>query len=154
MTYHDCDNDCSPACPEYPCEALSDAPAAFWVYVAGRLSGHPGQYLANVHELSATSRRLMEEGYCPVNPAGDLLEGLMRGEALPVPAYQARSLQLLELLAAPAGEGRAALLLVEAFHPDGSPSAGVAREVEFCHRRGIPVVSSFEELHDLRRAVL
>jgi len=31
MTYRDCDNDCGRSCPDYPCEALADAPAPFWV---------------------------------------------------------------------------------------------------------------------------
>lgn len=151
MTYRDCDNDCGPECPDYPCEALAQAAPPFWVYVAGRLSGDPGLYLANVAEMSRTSRRLMELDFCPINPAADLVEGLMSPEPLPVAAYQRRSLQLLELLSAAAADSRAALLVLSYYHPDGRPSAGVATEVAFCKQHGIPVVDSISALLELRR---
>lgn len=123
----------------------------FFVYVANRLSGHPGEYLANVHELSAVCRRLMDAGYVVVNPAGDLLEGLMSGEVLPVQAYQRRSLGLLHLcfIANTAGH-RAAMLVVNDTHRDGALSGGVHVEIDECRLHGLPVVWSDEELAELR----
>lgn len=78
----------------------------------------------------------------------------MSNEPLPVSSYQARSLQLLELLVGPALAGRAAMLVLTTHHRDGTRSQGVATEVEFCREHGIPVVGSIRELHDLRRAAL
>lgn len=64
----------------------------FYVYVLGPMSGTPAEYLANCHRLSATSRLLMDYGYCPINPAGDMLEGLMGGTPLTDEQYKARSM--------------------------------------------------------------
>lgn len=123
----------------------------FFVYVANRLSGHPGEYLANVHEMSAACRRLMDTGYIVVNPAGDLLEGLMSGEVLPVQAYQRRSLGLLHLcFIAHAAGHRAAMLVLHDSHRDGALSGGVHIEIDECRRHGLPIVWSEAELHETR----
>ncbi len=151
----DCDTRCAPgACPEYPCAELIGSPEPFFVYVAGRLSGDPGEYLANVCELSSVSRELVEARFCPINPAGDLLEGLMRPEALSVRTYQARSRDLLKLcaFAIRAGAG-AAIFVVSDTHRDGRPSGGVRREIELSHELGIPIVRSWSGLYALRASL-
>jgi hypothetical protein len=115
---------------------------ATYVYIAGRLSGDPPSYLANVHNFCATARELMERGYCPINPAADLLEGIMSSEPLTTALYQQRSLDLLGLLA-----GRDAwLLVIAAHHPDGRRSMGTAREIEEAGTLGIPVVYTLADL--------
>lgn len=149
-----CASHTCPAREEGECAGEETGAAArrdFYVYVANRLSGHPGEYLANVCELSRACRRLMEAGYIVVNPAGDMLEGLMSEEPLPVAAYQRRSLGLLRLCirALHAGE-RAALLIVNAKHRDGSRSGGVGDEIRLAEEYGLPVVWSESELHGLR----
>jgi hypothetical protein len=118
----------------------------FYVYVAGRLSGDPAEYLANLHDMCAMSRQLMEAGYVPVNPGADALEGLMSGEVLPTSHYQSRSMDLLRLLTG----HRAAIIVGNMRHRDGSISGGTAREIEEAQRLGIPVVWSREELARVR----
>ena len=113
-----------------------------YVYVAGRLSGDPPTYLANLAEMCAASRRLMDMGLTPINPGADMLEGLMSGEVMDKARYQERSLNLLRLL-----EGKnAALLVVNARHRDGTESGGTRREIEEAERLGIPVADAIEEL--------
>jgi hypothetical protein len=114
----------------------------FYVYVAGPLSDMPAQYLANVSRLSHLSRALTEYGYVTINPAADMLEGLMGMEAWPLERYQQRSLNLLRLLI-----GRRGCLYVDAvIHADGRDSSGVNREIEFALQNGIPVVDSLLSL--------
>lgn len=124
-----------------------------YVYVANRLSGYPGEYLANVAEMSNTCRRLTEAGYVVINPAGDALQGLMSEEPLPEAVYRARSLGLLRLciIAHQAGH-RAALLVVHAEHRDGSMSAGVSEEIRLAREHWLPVCWSESDLHALRGA--
>lgn len=130
----------------------ADVPGAFYVYVANRLSGHPGEYLANLHEMFKMSRKLMELGYASINPGADMTEGLMSGDVLPVEHYQRRSLDLLRLLGPQVRcGGRAAMYVVHAHHRDGRPSGGVHDEMGECERLGVPVVYSVEELAGLRR---
>lgn len=107
-----------------------------YVYVAGPLSGSPGEYLANVSAMTKYARQLIEEGSCPINPAADLLEGLISGRPMPTAQYQLRSMHLLRLL-----EGRtdAALHVLAMLHRDGTPSAGVLAEVDEAERLGIPI---------------
>ena len=120
--------------------------APFWVYIAGPLSGPPGVYLANVSQMSLTSRDLMDVGFCPINPSADMLEGLMYSQPITDAAYKLRSMQLLQLL-----EGRrAALFVVKDKHRDGSVSVGVAAEIAEAERLGIPVCRHWWELEDLR----
>ena len=149
---HDCDDLCAPGlCPDYPCAELTELPAPFYVYVAGRLSGDPGEYLANVARLSLLSRCLMQAGYCPVNPAGDLLEGLMDSDPLPVSAYQKRSRDLLRLLAPAAAAGRACILVDTTEHRNGRLSTGVNTERAEAQRLGIPEARTIADVHELRR---
>lgn len=146
-----CGEDDSEANPQVTAEATSSDSREFYVYVANRLSGHPGEYLANVHELSRVCRRLMDAGYVVVNPAGDLLEGLMSGDVLPVSAYQKRSLGLLHLVITAHRFGyRAALRVEHGMHRDGSISHGVIDEIAAAQEAGLPVVWSDEQLAALR----
>lgn len=107
-----------------------------YVYIAGRLSGDPPTYLANVHEFCATSRILMDLGYCPINPAADALEGIMSGTVMGKDKYQTRSMDLLGLLA---GQD-ACVLVIGQYHRDGTESTGTAHEIAEADRLGIPVV--------------
>lgn len=109
--------------------------SAFYVYVAGPMSGTPAEYLANCHRLSKLSRELIDAGFCPINPAADILEGLMSEDLLSDGEYKRRSLDLLRLL-----EGRRAAVLVAAvFHRNGERSAGVDAEIAEAQRLQIPV---------------
>lgn len=148
-----CASHTCPAREEGECagEATNGRRPDFYVYVASRLSGDPGEYLANVAELSRVCRRLMEAGYVVINPAGDMLEGLVSPEPLPVQFYQERSLGLLRLcIAAHRAGHRAALLIVNDRHRDGALSGGVARERQVAEEAGLPVVTCVEDLHRLR----
>lgn len=153
MVYKDCDEMCGRACPDYSsCPEMTDPPpssegSTFYVYVANRLSGNPGEYLANVREMSAACRCLMDMGFCPINPAGDILEGLVSPEPLPVTAFQRRSMGLLRLLAHALGTSdRVALFVVHDGHRNGRRSEGVHAEICEAKRLGIPVAFSIEEL--------
>jgi len=139
-------------CEDYTSIEEAETSSAFYVYVANRLSGHPGEYLANLHEMCKVSRLLMDSGYVPLNPGGDMLDGLMSGDVLPVEHYQRRSLDLLRLLGTVVScGGRAAMYVHRAHHRDGTPSGGVHDEIRECERMGVPVVWSVEELAGLRR---
>lgn len=143
--HHDCIR--CPAWEDCPGE-LEDA-RPFYVYLAGCLSGAPGEYLANVHRLCARSHELGKMGYTVINPAADLLEGLTCGDVQDVEAYQLRSLNLLRLMQG----ARAAVYLDSTHRADGSISAGVARERREAERLSIPVVTTVAELRDMRGAV-
>lgn len=114
----------------------------FYVYVAGPLSDIPPQYLANVARLSLESRCLAEQGYVTINPAADMLEGLVGLSAWPLGLYQERSIALLRLLQHVDG----ALYVVTASHADGRPSAGVQAEVDEARALRIPVAFSRQQL--------
>ena len=117
----------------------------FYCYTAGPLSGDPGEYLANVAWLSSVSRGLMCYGFIPINPAGDMLEGLASEYPLEVRDYQRRSLALLRLL-----EGRNGCLYVTRLcHRDGRESIGVRAEIEEATRLGIPIAYSLREVERL-----
>jgi hypothetical protein len=114
-----------------------------YIYIAHPLTDLPAQYLANVAAISRCSRRLIERGFCPINPAGDMLEGLMSDTPLTIEQYQLRSLQLLDLLR---GREGAALLVLTTCHMDGRESAGVWAEIHHAEACGIPVVWGEGEL--------
>jgi hypothetical protein len=110
----------------------------FYVYVAGPMSGPAPEYLANCANLTVVSRALMDDGLVPINPAADLLEGLVSVRALTVAEYQRRSIALLRLL-----QGRPGCMLVTRNkHDDGRVSEGVAAEIAEAKRLGIPVLTS------------
>ena len=117
----------------------------FYCYTAGPLSGDPGEYLANVAWLSQVSRGLMSYGFIPINPAGDMLEGLASEFPLSVADYQRRSMALLRLL-----QGRRGCLYVTRLQRhDGRESQGVRAEIEEATRLGIPVAYSLREVEKL-----
>ena len=118
---------------------------AFYVYIAGPLSDMPPQYLANVAAMTALSRTLIELEFCPINPAADMLEGLMAAAPLTLEQYQRRSMDLLRLLGA-LERGRAAVFVLAALHRNGSVSSGVQAEIVTAKNLGIPVVHSIGEL--------
>ena len=109
--------------------------APFYVYVCGPMSGYPSDYLANCARMNAYSRQFLELGMCPINPAGDMMEGLASRVPLADSVYKRRSLELLRLL-----EGKPAAVFVVALqHRNGSISSGVAEEITEATRLGIPV---------------
>lgn len=120
----------------------------FYVYLAAPLSDMPAQYLANVALMSRRSRELMVAGFIPINPACDMLEGLMSDEALPLDLYHSRSMALLKLLQ---GRKRAALFVIRTQHQDGRLSNGVKDEIDNALDWGIPVVATMAELMCMRR---
>lgn len=117
----------------------------FYVYLAGPLSGAPSEYLANVARLTRMSRVLIEDGFTPINPAADLLEGLVSTRALPLETYQRRGMELLRLLA-----GHQNACLYRLLHADGRGSRGVRAEIKEAERLGIRVCRSWRELCDWR----
>jgi hypothetical protein len=111
------------------------------------MSGTPSEYLANCSRLSKLSRELMDAGFCPINPAGDALEGLMSDKPMSDLQYKARSMDLLRLL-----EGKpAAVLIAGTRHRNGTVSAGVMAEVNEADRLGIPVITEPSALLSLRK---
>lgn len=121
----------------------------FYVYIAAPITGLPSEYLANVVAISRLSRELMEDHYCPINPAADFLEGLMSPHPIALDLYHGRALDLLRLLE---GRPRAALYVMRTTRADGSRATGVIREIECAHEWGIQVVSTRTELDRLRDA--
>jgi len=121
----------------------------FVIYIAGPLSDMPAQYLANVSRMASEARWCMEQGWVPINPAADLIEGLMSGEALPLEAYQRRSLELLRLAAL--AEHRA-IYVTELNHADGRESIGVRAEIDEAVRLDVPIAFSRSKLKLLAAA--
>lgn len=118
----------------------------WYAYVAAPMSGFPGDYLANCARVCHVSRELMDLGFCTINPAADLLEGLASQVPLTDEQYKRRSMDLLRLM-----EGRpAAVFVIATQHRDGTISSGVAAEIEEAGRLGIPVVYGVGELLALR----
>ena len=128
-------------------ERAIDGP--FYVYVAGPLSDLPSEYLANVVAISRVSRALIDEGYVPINPAADLIDGLMSGDPIPIAVYHRRSMHLLRLLVGK----RAAVFVVATHHRGGRKSTGVADEITEAKRSGIPIVFNFAALEACANAV-
>jgi len=118
----------------------------FYVFISGPMSELPSGYLACCSEMSAYARRFMEMGMCPINPAGDLLEGLVSPTPLEASQYRRRSMELLRLL-----EGKpAAVFVISTVHRDGRVADGVVDEIAEAERLGIPVVYDVETLLDVR----
>ena len=113
-----------------------------YVYVAGPLSDPPPEYLVNVARMARAARRMARLGFVPVNPAAELVEGLIDHWPLSVEDYQARSMSLLRLLAG----RRGCLYVTSRVHDDGRESAGVAAEISEARRLGIPVFESVVDL--------
>ena len=107
-----------------------------YIYVAAPMTGDPSEYLANVSRMTAYSRHLAETGRCPINPAGDLLEGLASSVPLGDATYKRRSMDLLRLLE---GRGDAAMHVLATEHRDGRRSFGVAAEIEEAESLCIPI---------------
>lgn len=119
---------------------------AFYVYIASPMSGYPSEYLANCARMSAVSRQFVDIGMCPINAAGDMLEGLASPTPLTDEAFKRRSMDLLRLLAGKP----AAVFVVATLHRNGSVSAGVQAEIVEADKLGVPVVHSLGELLALR----
>ena len=109
--------------------------APFYVYIICPMTGYPSDYLASCAEMSRYSRQFIELGLCPINPAGDLLEGLISPVPLADSEYKRRSMELLQLL-----EGKhAAVFVVATRYRDGRISSGAVNELTETYRLGIPV---------------
>ncbi len=121
---------------------------AFYVVLIGPLTDGPIGYLGNVQRFCEVAGELMLAGYCPLNPATDLLECLVN-PALGVEILQRRTRQLLRLAAA-APVGRRAALCLGTENGAGEPSFGALRELEECVELGIPITTTITELRDLR----
>ena len=122
-----------------------------YVYVADSLTAPPSEYLAYVHRMSAAARKLVELGFCPLNPAADLVEGLTSPDVLPVECYQRRSLEVLRLLEYAQLAGHFCCLLVLASATDeGRESSGVAAEIALARELDIPVVYSLSDVCAMR----
>lgn len=118
--------------------------ADFNVYIAGPLSDQPPGYLANVARLGQVSRELTEAGYITLNPAADLIEGLMSATPWPLEMYQQRSLGHLRMLQyVPHG---ALYVDRDTSTSTGQPSRGVAREIMVADDLLIPVFYSRADL--------
>ncbi len=133
---------------------MTEAAPTLYAYVASPMTGLPGEYLANVARISTVCRALidLDVGICPINPAGDILEGLASATPLSDAAYKRRSMDLLRLLAL-LPKGQAALYVLATKHRNGSISAGVAAEITEAMFLGIPVVYTTPELLAVRAEV-
>ena len=144
-------------CVSHTCPATEDCPGVFdephagwpfYVVLIGPLTDGPIGYIGNVQRFCEVAGELMMAGYCPLNPATDLLECLVN-PALGVGVVQRRTREVLRLVAA-APEGRRAALLLGTENGAGEPSYGALRELEECLELGIPVVKTLTELRDMR----
>ncbi len=148
----DGDRCASRTCPATEdCAGIFDAPHAGWpfyVVLIGPLTDEPIGYLGKVQRFCEVAGELMLAGFCPLNPATDLLECLVN-PALGVGIVQRRTRERLRLASA-APAGRRAALCLGTENGQGAPSYGALRELEECSQLGIPVVSTLTELRDMR----
>ena len=121
--------------------------STFYVFISGPMSEYPSGYLACCSEMSAYARKFMEMGMCPINPAGDMLEGLVSPVPLDGQRFKRRSMELLRLL-----EGKpAAVFVISTVHRDGRVADGVVDEIAEAERLAIPVV--FPSLHQVEEII-
>lgn len=144
-------------CASHTCPAIEDCPGVFeepsaawpfYVVLIGPLTDGPVGYLGNVQRFCEAAAELMLCGFCPLNPATDLLEALV-SPALGVEILQRRTRELLRLVAA-APERRRAALCLGTENGAGEPSYGAIRELEDAGELGIPIVTTLTELRDIR----
>lgn len=96
------------------------------VYIAHRMSGPEGSYLANCAVMCRAARALYEAGHDPYNPAADLTVGLVSGTPLDVRTYKR--------------VGLAWLRVSDVMLAIGDCSQGVLDEALLCRRYEIPVL--------------
>lgn len=144
----------SPVCParddcpngdERPCRPT---PPAFYVALIGPLTDGPVGYLGNVRRFCDAAAALMLAGFCPVNPAADLLE-CYADPALTVAIVQERTRQMIRLVAL-APPGRRAALCLGTRNAVGRLSFGTVEELAACGELGIPVCTTLDELLAMR----
>jgi hypothetical protein len=144
-------------CVSHKCPAIEDCPGIFedlsaawpfYVVLIGPLTDGPIGYLGNVQRFCEAAGELMLAGYCPLNPASDLIECLVN-PALGVEILQRRTREVMRLVAA-APEGRRAALCLGTENGAGVPSFGALRELEEAVELGIPIVTTLTELRDMR----
>lgn len=146
-------------CVAYDCPAAEDCSGMpetatepfhvarpFYVILIGPLTDDPVGYLGNVRRFCELAGRLTLAGYCPLNPAGDLLEVLIEPR-LSVAVLRRRTRQMIELAAA---APRRAALCLGTENARGERSTGVAVELDDCRVLGVPVVWSESDLHAMR----
>jgi len=120
--------------------------STFYVFISGPMSEYPSGYLACCSEMSAYARKFMEMGMCPINPAGDMLEGLVSPVPLDGQRFKRRSMELLRLL-----EGKpAAVFVISPLHHDDTIAGGVVDEIHEAVMLGIPVVDEVDTLLQVR----
>jgi len=106
------------------------------VYISGPITASSAvEMLANIGTFSRIEHLLLKNGFAPINPANDFLlctQGNISKE------------ELLE-------KDRAIISVCDAiFTIDGwSESGGALQELEWARHRGIPVVGTLPELHNL-----
>jgi hypothetical protein len=142
----------SGTCPAIEdCAGIEEEPVpgwAFYVVLVGPLTDDPVGYLGNARRFCDVAAELMLAGYCPLNPATDLLEAFAN-PALGVEILQRRTRQLLRLAAA-APVGRRAVYCLGMTNGADEPSYGAIREIDEALELGIPVVTTLTELRDMR----
>jgi hypothetical protein len=142
----------SGTCPALEdCAGVDEEPVpgwAFYVVLVGPLTDGPVGYLGNVQRFCEAAAELMLAGYCPLNPATDLLECLVN-PALGVEILQRRTRQLLRLAAA-APVGRRAVYCLGMTNGADEPSYGAIREIDEALELGVPIVTTLTELRDMR----
>ena len=120
----------------------------FYVALIGPLTDGPVGYLGNVRRFCDVAAELMLAGFCPVNPAVDLLE-VYANSALTVEIVQERTRQMIQLVAL-APHGRRAALCLGTHNGAGEPSFGTLEEIVNCRDLSIPVFTTISELFALR----
>ena len=120
----------------------------FYVALIGPLTDGPVGYLGNVRRFCDVAAELMLAGFCPVNPAVDLLE-VYANSALTVEIVQERTRQMIQLVAR-APHGRRAALCLGTHNGAGEPSFGTLGEIVNYRDLGVPVLTTLAELYAMR----
>jgi len=120
----------------------------FYVLLVGPLSDGPVGYLGNMRRFCDVASELTLAGFCPINPAPDALE-VFASPALTIEMLQRRTLQMFRL-AALAPAGRRAALCLGTHNGAGQVSRGSMVELSLCADLSIPIVTTLDELFDMR----
>ena len=119
----------------------------FYVALIGPLRDDAVGYLNNVHLFCRAAGELMVAGFCPLNPANDLLE-VVTDCRLTTGMLQRRARQLIRL-AALAPVGRRAALVLGVKNHQGKISWGSKAELQLCDELSLRFVQTLEQLRSM-----
>lgn len=107
------------------------------VYIAGKLSDMPGQYIKNMHQMIIYANKVRKAGFAPFTPCLDILLGLVNGNISEGEYYKIGLAWI--------GVANAIFVV-----PNSGDSKGTEREINKAKSLDIPVFYTLQELEAWR----